>query len=63
MGKSFAGRARFQLNASVHNQGSCGRASARAHVQGLQNETQGAGKGEPQPYTTDQTRHTESSKN
>ena len=37
-------RDKFQLNASVHNQGSCGCASARAHVQELQNELQGAGK-------------------
>ena len=54
-------RAKFQLNASVHNQGSCGRDSARAHVQDPQNESQGAGKGELRPITAVQTRHTESS--
>ena len=56
-------RDKFQLNASVHNQGSCGCASARAHVQEAQNELQGAGKGELRPSTAVQTRHTESSNN
>ena len=61
-GKIKKGRVTFQLNASIHNHCSCGVAKARAQSMGLRTRRQRPGEVSLKAPSTDQTRHTESSK-